>query len=110
MQNVLLAIHVMVALFMVGLILIQRSEGGGLGMGRSEASLLSTRGSANLLTRATGILATLFFITSIGLAVIAGVNRSGGSIFDNKTTTQQPPANPAGGAPSAPQAPTAPTR
>lgn len=108
MQNVLLAIHIMVALLMVGLILMQRSEGGGLGTTRTEASLLSTRGSANLLTRATAILAALFFVTSIGLAIIAGANRSGGSIFDAKPTQQ--PATPPAGAPSAPQAPTAPTR
>ena len=109
MQNVLLAIHIMVALFMVGLILMQRSEGGGLGMGRSEASLLSTRGSANLLTRATAILAALFFVTSIALAIVAGANRTGGSIFDAKPSQQQPAAPPAG-APVTPQAPTAPTR
>lgn len=126
MQNVLLIIHVILAIAMIGVILLQRSEGGGLGMARSESSLLTTRGTANLLTRATGILATAFFLTSLALAVLAGRTSGGGSIFDRQTPAAPPPASsqpaPATGTPGAapgaaptapapaPAAPSAPTR
>lgn len=129
MQNVLLIIHVILAIAMIGVILLQRSEGGGLGMARSESSLLTTRGTANLLTRATGVLATAFFLTSLALAVFAGRTSGGGSIFDRQVpaatppATSQPAAPPAAGtapgtapgaAPTAPApapaAPSAPTR
>ncbi|MGE0153001.1 MAG: preprotein translocase subunit SecG [Reyranellaceae bacterium] len=124
MQNVLLIIHVLLAIAMIGVILLQRSEGGGLGMARSESSLLTTRGTANLLTRATAVLATAFFLTSLGLAILAGRTSGGGSIFDQQPAatppaatqpTAPPPAGTApGAAPSAPApapaAPSAPTR
>lgn len=117
MQNVLLIIHVILAIAMIGVILLQRSEGGGLGMGRSESSLLTTRGTANLLTRSTAVLATAFFLTSLGLAVLAGRTSGGGSIFDRQAPAAPPassqPAPATGGAPAAPApsgaAPSAPT-
>ena len=114
MQNVLLIIHVILAIAMIGVILLQRSEGGGLGMGRSESSLLTTRGTANLLTRSTAILATAFFLTSLALAVLAGRTSGGGSIFDRQAPVAPPaagqPAPATGAAPGAPNAaPTAPT-
>ena len=73
----ILVIHTIIALALVGVILIQRSEGGGLGIGGGggPAGLMTARGAANLLTRATTILATLFIATSIALAVLAGVSR-----------------------------------
>lgn len=95
MQNVLLIIHVILAIAMIGSILLQRSEGGGLGMARSEASLMTTRGTANLLTRLTAILATLFFLTSLALAILAGRTTGGGSIFDQAPTTTPAPTAPA---------------
>lgn len=119
MQNVLLIIHVILAIVMIGTILLQRSEGGGLGMARSEASLLTTRGTANLLSRATAVLATLFFLTSLGLAILAGRTGQGTSIFDQPVTppsSSQPGATPPAGtaapptAPTTPAAPSAPTR
>jgi preprotein translocase subunit SecG len=79
----LLVIHTIIALALVGVILIQRSEGGGLGIGGGgggPAGLMTARGAANLLTRATTILATLFIITSILLAVLAGVSRKSQAI------------------------------
>lgn len=126
MQNVLLIIHVILAIAMIGIILLQRSEGGGLGMGRSESSLLTTRGTANLLTRSTAILATAFFLTSLALAILAGRTSGGGSIFDRQVPVAPPaatePAPAPGAAPGAapgtapgasapaPAAPSAPTR
>ncbi|WP_431322279.1 preprotein translocase subunit SecG [Rhizobium sp. YTU87027] len=69
MQTVLIVIHLMIVLALVGVVLIQRSEGGGLGIG-GGSGFMSARGTANALTRTTAILATLFFITSLGLGVL----------------------------------------
>ncbi|WP_117191122.1 preprotein translocase subunit SecG [Rhizobium terrae] len=70
MQTVLIVIHLMIVLVLVGVVLIQRSEGGGLGIG-GGSGFMSARGTANALTRTTAILATLFFITSLALGVLA---------------------------------------
>jgi preprotein translocase subunit SecG len=70
MQTVLIVIHLMIVLALVGVVLIQRSEGGGLGVG-GGSGFMSARGTANALTRTTGILATMFFVTSLGLGILA---------------------------------------
>ena len=81
MTEVLLSIHLMVATALVVIILLQRSEGGGLGIGGGGGGgggmggFMSARGTANLLTRATAILATCFFTTSLTLAIIADSGR-----------------------------------
>ena len=73
MQTVVILIHLMIVLAMVGLVLIQKSEGGGLGMGGGGGGgFMSSRGTANVLTRATAILAALFFATSLFLSILAG--------------------------------------
>ena len=72
MGSVLLVLHLLTAIFLVSLILMQRSEGGalsGLGGGSGANSFLSARGKGNLLTRMTAILATIFFITSLSLSI-----------------------------------------
>ncbi|MGE0251530.1 MAG: preprotein translocase subunit SecG [Dongiaceae bacterium] len=90
MESILLVIHLLVALALIGLILIQRSEGGGLGIGGGGmGSLLGARGTANLLTRATAILATAFIATSILLAIIA-THRSGISSIADTITAAEP--------------------
>jgi preprotein translocase subunit SecG len=94
MQTVVILIHLMIVLAMVGLVLLQKSEGGGLGMG-GGAGFMSTRGTTNVLTRTTAILAAVFFATSLLLSIIAGMERKPRSILD-------------GGTPSAPAAPSAP--
>lgn len=76
MFQFLLVLHAIVALLLVVVILMQRSEGGGLGMGGSPAGLMSARGAADFLTRATTILATLFVVLSIGLAIYAAAGHS----------------------------------
>ncbi|MBL8789204.1 MAG: preprotein translocase subunit SecG [Rhizobiales bacterium] len=104
MQTVLLVIHLFVALALIGVILLQRSEGGALGIGggnSSAGSIFSARGVGNALTRATAFLAIAFFATSIGLTVLATRGKTGGSAFETAPVTQQqngdaPPA-PAGG-------------
>lgn len=121
MQTVLIVIHLMVVLALIGVVLIQRSEGGGLGIGGGGGGgFFSARGSANVLTRTTAILAGIFFLTSIGLTMLAGWGRGPSSIFTPSGTTApgvpgQPPAGPGGsvldqlkGAQPAPTAPAAP--
>ena len=70
MQTVLILIHLMIVLAMIGVVLLQKSEGGGLGIG-STGGFLSSRGTANVLTRTTAALAALFFATSLLLSILA---------------------------------------
>jgi preprotein translocase subunit SecG len=100
MQTVIIVIHLMIVLAMVGLIMLQKSEGGGLGMGGGTGGFLTSRGTANVLTRTTAILAAVFFATSLILSILAGFDRKPRSILDNGA-----PASP--GAPTAPAAPPA---
>jgi len=71
MQTVLIVIHLMIVVAMVGVVLLQRSEGGALGIGGGSGGLMSARGAADALTRTTGILAAAFFCTSIALGIYA---------------------------------------
>jgi len=118
MEEVILVIHLIVAIALVATILLQRSEGGALGIG-GGSSIFASRGAANVLTRTTAILAGIFFLTSIALTLIHS-RGSTGSVFD-EMVRQAPPA--ASGeqeqpgssvlprlpaAPAAPSAPTAP--
>ena len=84
MTTVLLVIHLLIATAMVGVILIQRSEGGALGGlgGGTMGGMMTARGTANLLTRTTAILAACFIATSLVLAILAGHAKRGGSILD----------------------------
>jgi preprotein translocase subunit SecG len=92
MENVLLVAYLLIVLALIAVILIQRSEGGGLGMGGNAGGLMTVRGSANLLTRTTGVLAALFFATAIGLTVLSELNRGTDSILDQAATSGTAPA------------------
>jgi len=92
MANVLIVAYLLIVVALIAVILLQRSEGGGLGMGTSSNSLISVRGSANLLTRTTAILATLFFVLAIALTVLAELNRPTDSILDRATESGTEPA------------------
>ena len=94
MQTVVILIHLMIVLAMVGLVLIQKSEGGGLGMGGGSGGggFMSNRGTANVLTRATGILAAMFFATSLFLSILASYERKPRSILDSGSTPAAPSA------------------
>ncbi|MDI7864065.1 preprotein translocase subunit SecG [Rhizobiaceae bacterium n13] len=81
MQTVLIVVHLMIVLALVGVVLIQRSEGGGLGIG-GGSGFMSARGTANALTRTTAILATLFFITSMALGLLARYESRPSDILD----------------------------
>lgn len=108
MQTVLIAIHLMVVAALVVVVLLQRSEGGALGIG-GGGGFMTGRGAGNALTRATAVLATIFFITSLMLTVLANMNRSQKSIFEGQTNrpAQTAPANAPAGAPAAPGTPPA---
>jgi preprotein translocase subunit SecG len=95
MQTVIIVIHLMIVLAMIGVVLLQKSEGGGLGMGGGGAGgFLSSRGTANVLTRTTAILALGFFITSLGLSVLAGLERKPRSILPASAEGPTAPAAP----------------
>jgi len=99
MQTVTIVIHLMIVLAMIGVVLLQKSEGGGLGMG-GGGGFLSSRGTANILTRTTAILALGFFVTSLMLSILAGYERKPRSILQNAgATTPAPATAPAPGAP-----------
>lgn len=95
MIAVLLVIHLFIAIALVGVVLLQRSEGGALGMGGGTmGGLMTTRGSANLLTRVTAALAACFMTTSVLLAILSGSTQEPRSIMD-QPAQQQAPARPA---------------
>ena len=91
MQTVVIVIHLMIVAVLIGTVLLQKSEGGGLGMG-GGAGFMSSRGTANLLSRTTAILAAGFFVTSLFLAWVAGADRKPTSILGNPPATQSQPA------------------
>jgi preprotein translocase subunit SecG len=127
METVVIVVHLMVVLALVGVVLLQRSEGGGLGIG-GGSGFMTARGAANALTRATAILAIAFFATSLTLSIIARYGErpldildrvpaagqgSGAGVLDQLGGSDAPaPAVPTGddaAAPAAPAAPAVPT-
>src|SRR5664279_3405940 len=108
MQHVVIVIHLMLVLALIGVVLLQKSEGGGLGIG-STGGFMTSRGTANVLTRATAILAGLFFATSLLLSILAGFNRKPTSIVPGGQSgpvipgpAGAPPPLNSGGAPAGP--------
>src|SRR5438128_779184 len=110
MTAILLVLHVLIAVAMVGVVLLQKSEGGGLGMGGGGMSgLMTGRSTANLLTRTTAILAGVFMLTSIALVILSTPTKTTRSFLDDGPGPAAPaapgaPAQPAP-APAAPPAP-----
>ena len=92
-QNVILVIHLLIALAMIGVVLLQRSEGGALGIGGGGGGggggLMSSRAAANVLTRATTFLAAAFFLTSITLTWVSNQSTGGTSILDAAPATEE---------------------
>jgi preprotein translocase subunit SecG len=123
MATVLLVLFLLVTLALIGVILVQRSEGGGLGVGTSQGmgSFMSGRGTANLLTRTTAILGTVFMVLALALAMLGKGQAPRGSLLDVPQVPGVPslPVGPGGGgmapplpslpAPAAPAAPAVPT-
>ena len=106
MTTVLLVVHLFVTLALIGLVLLQRSEGGGLGIGSSQGmgSFMGGRGTANLLTRGTAILGTAFFVLALTLAILnRGASQQTRSILDSPAPAGAPAA------PAVPALPAVPT-
>jgi preprotein translocase subunit SecG len=105
MQTVLIIVHLIVVLALIGVVLLQRSEGGGMGLGGGGgggvSGFMTGRGQANALTRATAVLAGIFFLTSISLTIMASSSRAPRSILDGAGSAapagQQAPAGGQGG-------------
>ena len=91
MENVVLIIHLILAFGLIGIVLLQRSEGGGLGIGGGGGGggMMTGRSAANLLTRTTGGLAAAFFVTSLALAILASGSNQPRSIVDVPAPVQQ---------------------
>jgi len=99
METILIVIHLMIVIALVAVVMLQRSEGGALGIG-GGGGFMTGRGQANALTRATAWLGAAFFLTSIVLTVLANIQRAPRSVFDQvQPQTQQgaPGQPPAGG-------------
>ena len=109
LTTVLLLVHLLIALVLVGVVLLQRSEGGALGIGGGGGGFMSGRGTANLLTRVTAALALCFFITSLLLTIVGPRTAQKGSVFDKpaagSTTTPATGTDPTSPATPAPAAP-----
>jgi len=109
--NVVVALHVLIAVAIIGLVLLQHGKGADMGSGfggGASSSLFGATGSANFLSRATAVLATFFFLTSLGLAYLAtNKPKTGGGVLDAVKTQQTSPAKPAAEEPKkdAPKAP-----
>jgi preprotein translocase subunit SecG len=91
MQTVVIVVHLMIVATLIATVLLQKSEGGGLGVG-GGAGFMSSRGTANLLTRTTAVLAVGFFVTSLFLSWLASYDRKPASILDNAPASQSQPA------------------
>ena len=88
MANVLIVAYLLIVLALIAVILLQRSEGGALGIGGGGGGFMTARGSANLLTRTTAILATLFFATAIGLTILSELDRGTSGILERATSAE----------------------
>ena len=82
MENIILVLNIILAIILVGIILLQKSEGGALGLGVSQDSFISSRSAGSFLTKTTAIIATLFIITSISLTIISKEEYSSSSVLE----------------------------
>jgi len=82
MENLILILNIILAILLVGVILLQRSEGGALGLGASQDSFITSRSAGSFLTKVTAIIATLFIITSISLTIISKEEFSSTSVLE----------------------------
>ena len=115
MITVLLLIHIMVAVALVGVVLLQRSEGGALGIGGGGGGFMTGRSAGNALTKTTAVLAACFFATSLALSILASQHGAAPSILNpagqgggGGLAPLQIPGAPAPATPQAPSAPAAP--
>jgi len=89
MENLILIIDIILAILLIGAVLLQKSEGGALGLGASQDTFISSRSASNFLTKATAIIATLFIVTSILLTIISKEKFSGTSVLETIEETNE---------------------
>ena len=91
MSNIILSIHLILALILISVVLMQRSEGGGLGSsgGSANDGLMSGRAAATAMTKLTWLIATAFIITSISLTILSAKKSSTNSVFDSTTSSEE---------------------
>ena len=82
MENFILVLNIILAVLLIAIILLQRSEGGALGLGVSQDNFISSRSASNFLTKTTAIIATLFIMTSISLTIISKEEISSTSVLE----------------------------
>ena len=82
MENIILVVNIILAVLLVAIILLQKSEGGALGIGVSQDSFISSRSACGFLTKATAVIATLFIITSISLTIMSKKEFSSSSVLE----------------------------
>ena len=82
MENIVLTLNIILAILLVIVVLLQKSEGGALGIGASQESFISSRSAGNFLTKTTAIIATLFIITSVSLTIISNEGKSSSSVLE----------------------------
>ena len=93
MENLILILNIILAILLVAVILLQRSEGGALGLGASQDSFITSRSAGSFLTKVTAIIATLFIITSISLTIISKEEFSSTSVLE-KVEEEKDPTEP----------------
>ena len=94
MENIILILNIFLAVILVLIILIQKSEGGALGLGVSQDSFISSRSAGSFLTKATAIIATLFIITSISLTIMSKQEFSSSSVLEKVETEEKESSEP----------------
>jgi preprotein translocase subunit SecG len=94
MENIILIVNIFLAVILVLIILIQKSEGGALGLGVSQDSFISSRSAGSFLTKATAIIATLFIITSISLTIMSKEEFSSSSVLEKVETEEKESSEP----------------
>jgi|TARA_B100001105_G_C22012540_1_gene282210 preprotein translocase subunit SecG len=82
MENIVLTLNIILAILLVIVVLLQKSDGGALGIGASQESFISSRSAGNFLTKTTAIIATLFIITSVSLTIISNEGKSSSSVLE----------------------------
>ena len=94
MENFILIVNIVLAILLIAVILLQKSEGGALGLGASQESFVSSRSAGSFLTKTTAIIATLFIITSISLTIMSKDEFSSSSVLEKIEEEKEDPSEP----------------
>ena len=94
MENIILILNIVLAILLVAVVLVQKSEGGALGLGASQESFISSRSASSFLTKTTAIIATFFIITSISLTIMSKDEFSSSSVLEKIEEEKEDPSEP----------------